>query len=416
MGDDLPVVDLGTGRSATAIAATGQHTCVLLDDDTVKCWGSGDFGALGYGDSNGRGGAQETWATPSRRLTWARRQARSPSTTGVHHTCAFLNDDSLKCWGANNGQLGLGDYENRGDEAAEMGDDLPAVALGTGRTATAATGGYSHTCALLDDNTVKCWGFNAAGQLGYGDTANRGRVPGQMGDNLPGVALGSGRTAAAVAAGAGHTCALLDNGTVKCWGDNGVGQLGYGDTADRADQPGEMGDALPIVLLVGLPPPAFCDSQVVTVDLNLAESPTVGADVILGTPGPEVINALGGADRACGGGGVDTLNGGYGNDRLLGQVGNDTLNGGDGADTMIGGTGADTASGGNQDDTASGGDGADRLNGQSGRDTLNGVAGSDVLDGGPSADRLNGGTQNDTCHGRDGQDTATSCEVRTGIP
>ena len=59
-------------------------------------------------------------------------------------------------------------------------------------------------------------------------------VPGEMGDSLPAVALGTGRTAVAITAGASHTCALLDNGTVKCWGDNDYGQLGLGDT----DEPG----------------------------------------------------------------------------------------------------------------------------------------------------------------------------------
>lgn len=79
--------------------------------------------------------------------------------SGGSHTCAILTDDSVKCWGGNyNGQLGLGDTNSRGDESNEMGDNLPAVNLGTGRTAKAiATGGY-HTCALLDNDSVKCWG------------------------------------------------------------------------------------------------------------------------------------------------------------------------------------------------------------------------------------------------------------------
>ncbi|HIG25022.1 MAG TPA: hypothetical protein EYQ49_03870, partial [Acidimicrobiia bacterium] len=58
--------------------------------------------------------------------------------------------------------------DNRGDGAGEMGDNLPAINLGTGRTATQIVAGFYHTCALLDDATIKCWGLNSNGQLGYG--------------------------------------------------------------------------------------------------------------------------------------------------------------------------------------------------------------------------------------------------------
>jgi len=80
----------------------------------------------------------------------------------------LLDDDSIKCWAQNSlGQLGMftGDKFSRGKSPEEMGDNLPAVALGTGRHATAVVTGWFHTCALLDDGTVKCWGGNSAGEL-----------------------------------------------------------------------------------------------------------------------------------------------------------------------------------------------------------------------------------------------------------
>jgi alpha-tubulin suppressor-like RCC1 family protein len=128
-----------------------------------------------------------------------------------------------------------------------MGDALPAVDLGPGRTATAVAAGFFHTCARLDDRRVKCWGNNGYGQLGLGDAVNRGDGPGEMGDALPAVDLGLGRTATAVAGGFGYTCALLDDRRLKCWGNNQFGQLGLGDSLNRGDAPGEMGDALPAV-------------------------------------------------------------------------------------------------------------------------------------------------------------------------
>ena len=163
------------------------------------------------------------------------------------HNCAVLDDDSVKCWGYNyNGQLGLGDRNDRGDDWNEMGDNLPAVNLGTGRKAKAISAGGSHTCAILDDNTVKCWGYNYNGQLGLGDKNTRGDDWNGMGDNLPAVNLGTGRMAKAISAGGSHTCAVLDDGFVKCWGRN-EGRLGIGYLNNRGDDPYEMGDKLPLV-------------------------------------------------------------------------------------------------------------------------------------------------------------------------
>jgi hypothetical protein len=164
-------------------------------------------------------------------------------TVGGIHTCARLDNGAVKCWGYNFfGQLGLG---NNGP--GEMGDALPAVNLGTGRTAVALASGRHHTCARLDNGAVKCWGNNLEGELGLGDKSNRGDGPGEMGDALPTVDLGTGRTAVALTAGGYHTCAPLDNGELKCWGANFDGQLGLSDRADRGDGPEEVGDFLPPV-------------------------------------------------------------------------------------------------------------------------------------------------------------------------
>ena len=103
-----------------------------------------------------------------------------------------------------------------------------------------------HTCARTFDGAVKCWGSNGSGELGVGDTMERGREPGQMGDALPAVDLG-GLRATSISAGRYCTCALLDDRSLKCWGQNLAGNLGLGDIKRRGDDPGEMGDALPFV-------------------------------------------------------------------------------------------------------------------------------------------------------------------------
>eukprot|EP00961_Rhodomonas_salina_P233191 3151278-Rhodomonas_salina.2 len=128
-------------------------------------------------------------------------------------SCVLLETGAVKCWGQNVwGQLGLGDTHDRGDNPGEVGDALPAVELGTGRTAVSVAGG-SVSCAILDDGSLKCWGKNEYGQLGLGDLNHRGDGAGEMGDALPAIDLGSGLTVASVSAGAYHTCALLDDGS-----------------------------------------------------------------------------------------------------------------------------------------------------------------------------------------------------------
>jgi alpha-tubulin suppressor-like RCC1 family protein len=251
MGDDLPAVSLGANRRASAVSVGGSptaHTCVLLDGGAVKCWGKNASGQLGLGDTNPRGSmpGQMGDALPAVDLG-AGRHAVAVS-AGQDHTCAVLDNGQLKCWGLNrSGQLGLGDADNRGDAPGELGDALPAVDLGAGRTVLAVASGGAHTCAVLDNGQLKCWGDPSAGQVGLGDNVKRGDGAGEMGDALPPVDLGTGRTALAVAAGPEHTCAVLDNHQVKCWGLNVYGGLGLGDVRARGRDPGEMGDQLPAV-------------------------------------------------------------------------------------------------------------------------------------------------------------------------
>jgi alpha-tubulin suppressor-like RCC1 family protein len=248
MGANLPTIDLGPGRTALQLTAGTSHSCARLDDGSVKCWGLNAFGQLGLGDTVARGdGPGEMGANlPSINLGPGRTALQLAA--GFAHTCAQLDDGSVKCWGLNNvGQLGLGDTGPRGDGPGEMGTNLPTIDLGPGRTALQVAAGTAHTCARLDNGAAKCWGHNDRANLGLGDLVDRGDGPGEMGANLPAIDLGAGRTALQVSAGEDHTCARLDNGSAKCWGDNTFGTLGLGDTQGRGTGPGEMGANLPTV-------------------------------------------------------------------------------------------------------------------------------------------------------------------------
>ena len=131
-----------------------------------------------------------------------------------------------------------------GDSLSEMGDALPYTLLGTGLLVRNVSAGYMHVCAILSNGYAKCWGSNGYGQLGYGDISSRGDGPNEMNDFLLHINLGSVRTVRQISCGYHHTCALLDNWLVKCWGANGHGQLGYSDTVQRGDSANEMGDLL----------------------------------------------------------------------------------------------------------------------------------------------------------------------------
>src|SRR5262249_46223014 len=140
------------------------------------------------------------------------------------------------------------DTTTRGDNANEMGDLLLPINLGTGRTVRAfALGIGNHTCALLDNSAVKCWGANGVGQLGQSNTTTRGDNTGELGANLVAGDLGPGFVAAGVAVGGTYSCARLGNSQVKCWGFNGDGELGLGDKTNRGGATGQLGAALPVI-------------------------------------------------------------------------------------------------------------------------------------------------------------------------
>ncbi|CAE7391738.1 Rcbtb1 [Symbiodinium necroappetens] len=215
------------GPSESSLKAVFARRGLRLDDGTVKCWGYNNQGQLGLGTTEQMGDGTSEMGD---------------------YLPAVLDDGTVKCWGFNSyGQLGLGTTDSMGDGSHEMGDYLPAVSLGTGRSAVEVAAG---ACARLDDGSVKCWGRNRHGQLGLGTTDNMGDGSSEMGDYLPAVSLGTGRSAVELAPGDTHTCARLDDGAVKCWGYNLRGELGLGTTDYMGDGSNEMADHLPPIDII----------------------------------------------------------------------------------------------------------------------------------------------------------------------
>jgi alpha-tubulin suppressor-like RCC1 family protein len=190
-----------------AIEAGSFHQCALLLDSTLRCWGPNDYGQLGNGTFT-----SSPNPTP---VVVAGITGAAQVAGGGFHTCARFPDGALRCWGRNSeGQLG-----DPATTAWMSGTPVPVSGIDT---ATQVTGGGFHTCALLQDGTVRCWGQNDYGQLGNG-TISSAQVPNPTPVEVSGIT-----TAIAVTAGGYHACALLQNGTVRCWGQNDYGQLGDG--------------------------------------------------------------------------------------------------------------------------------------------------------------------------------------------
>ena len=224
---------VGSGSSSSSssvyvnnkVSAADAHTCAILDNGDLKCWGADGNGQLGDG------GTFTPTNAPSSTAIDLGTGRTAVAVSGYAHTCAILDNGDLKCWGRDNyGQLGDG-----GTNTNLNAPSSTAIDLGTGRTAVAVSAAESHTCAILDNGDLKCWGSDDYGMLGDGGgtTVNS---PGLGAPSSTAINLGTGQTAVAVSAGYSHTCAILDNSDMKCWGRDLNGQLGNGGliTANQA--------------------------------------------------------------------------------------------------------------------------------------------------------------------------------------
>ena len=259
----LPTVNVATARESITINAFSS--CALLSSGQVKCWGRNNVGQLMKGnqdtlgdDSNEMGShlssvnlGTDTGDSSGRALKV--KLLRSANVMRWYgHTCALFDNNKIKCWGRNgSGQLGLGNKDNIGDDSGEMGNALSYLSLGQNadrredHTVKSIGLGNKFTCAILDNNRVKCWGENRYGQLGLGHIDNTGDNSGEMGDALSYVNLGNDTSnnplsVKDISLGHDHVCALLESGQVKCWGYNHYGQLGQGDTINRGDNATDM--------------------------------------------------------------------------------------------------------------------------------------------------------------------------------
>ena len=215
--DEFDLGDADGSFTVTDVTVGAQHVCALSDGGSVRCWGENTNGQLGYSNtfrfsnSNNYGHDVALGTDVNVQLIKA----------GDDFTCVLTTDGYVKCWGINtDGQLGKGDTTTRGDADGTMGDDLGIATLGTDHNGdvTEICVGGSHACALNSAGDIKCWGKNDRGQLGQGDTDNRGDAGGEMGNHLDPIDFGSSFTPNKVVCGQDHSCAVNSDGDIKCWG------------------------------------------------------------------------------------------------------------------------------------------------------------------------------------------------------
>lgn len=234
IGDDetpasIPTVDVG--GTVVELATDRNVTCAVLDTGGVRCWGEGAYYSHGYPTSQDVGDDE----TPASMGDVDVGGLVDHVAVGTYHTCALLQDGTVRCWGRSydlllqeNGHLGSGIAPDTiGDD--ESPASRPVVDVGG--VVVALTAGTSHTCALLQTGGVRCWGRGAQGRLGYGNTNTIGddEVPSTAGD------VTVGGVVEQLAAGEYHTCARLDTNDIRCWGTSSFGQLGYGNLAAIGD-------------------------------------------------------------------------------------------------------------------------------------------------------------------------------------
>lgn len=198
-----------SARVATDRIALGEsHTCAIKDDGTVWCFGDNSDGQLG---NSGFGSSDST--TPVQTSGFGAGRTAVQVAAGERHTCALLDNGEVWCWGAGgNNELANGAIQNT---------DPVKVPLGSGITASRIYVGGRVSCALTSDNRLTCWGQNHKGQTGRGTTqASGGVVPGAV-SNIP-----TSFVPAHVDPGGRHVCAAATGGAVWCWGDDDRHQLG----------------------------------------------------------------------------------------------------------------------------------------------------------------------------------------------
>jgi alpha-tubulin suppressor-like RCC1 family protein len=463
-GDNpLPRDALGAGSGITDVAAGGDHSCLLgFGGGGIRCWGGNFLGQLGTGDTVDRlqpadvvglggslraiaagdaytcavrGGGVRCWGVnregelgngqagcdPQEDPFLANCYRKTPVSVsglggvrqlsaGSKHACALTTGGGVACWGSNeSGQLGNGGPTGIDPETGiPRNANTPVEVRGLGNGAKAVSAGGDHTCAITNAGAIKCWGDNGFGQLGDATTTER---------HTPVTVARSG--AAAIAAGWQHTCAITTKGGVICWGRNTYGGLGDGTKHERHRPVAVHGLGLGSSVTEITAGYQFTCARLEGDDIRCwgrndfgqlgdgtTASRTKPVTTLFGCfELPPTIVAKPGKVTT-GTGGDDVILGTNGPDFIRGKGGSDRICGFGGPDRIHVGGESSRVNGGRGDDDIRGGDEGDQLDGGPGNDSIEGGKGNDAIDAFEPAgdDKLRGDEGDDVLHGGEGVD------------
>ena len=212
----VPVGVMGIS-DATAISTGWDHSCALHQTGNISCWGRNEDGKLGDGTNN--------YSEPVKVQGIDDATAISAGDFSYSHSCALHNDGNISCWGGNlYGQLGNGTGGTLHDDSP-----VPVKVTGIDDAIAVSAGGGSNSCALHQTGSISCWGRNDFGQLGNDTGGNEGDM------SLVPVKVQGIDDATAISTSWTQSCALHQNGTISCWGNNWYGQLGDGTGGSEGD-------------------------------------------------------------------------------------------------------------------------------------------------------------------------------------
>ncbi|MDF1520933.1 MAG: hypothetical protein RQ728_08965 [Brevefilum sp.] len=211
---NVPVTVDTLGSNVRSISTGYAHACAVTTNNDLYCWGYNNRGQIGNGNT-------DNVFAPALILSDV-----ADVSVGGSHTCALMTNEGIMCWGINSDcQLGDGTADPENCTGYQTSPSY-VTNLGSGSGVTVIDGDFDHTCALMSDLSIKCWGWNYSGQLGDG-TTNDSAIPVT-------VNFGSDtREVTAFSTGEYHTCALMNDNNIRCWGDNDSGELGTGDYESR---------------------------------------------------------------------------------------------------------------------------------------------------------------------------------------
>ncbi len=220
----------GTGplTGVVQLATGSMHTCALLTDGRVQCFGENGQGQIGDGTTTARL-RPKTVKDPSGTAALG---SVTQIAADLQSTCARLSTQQLRCWGPNgSGQRGNGTVTLPGQPGPLLPSAVKAPSGTTAFTGAVSVGvGGFHACARINTAQLRCWGLNGDGQAGDGTRTSPRKLPVVVRNQFDTQPLSNAVT---VVGGDQHTCALLADSTVQCWGANAMAQVGDGSTTRR---------------------------------------------------------------------------------------------------------------------------------------------------------------------------------------